>query len=94
MSYFIAPAPMPTKPTSGLAVASLICGIFAFLTCGLTAPVALVLGIIALNQTKDGTRPGHGQAWAGVILGGVIVALWVLFWLLGITSSILGAVGA
>jgi len=69
MTYYPHPTEPVAQPTSGLAVGALICGIFGFLTCGLTAPIALVLGLIALS--RDVT--GRGQAWAGVILGGAIV---------------------
>lgn len=93
MSYWAGPDPARTHATSGLAVASLICGIFAWLTCGLTGPVALVLGIFALVQTKNGQRPGHGLAWGGVILGGMTTILWILFWGLGLTGSIFSAIG-
>src|SRR5216684_173957 len=62
------PAPdrhMISEPprTSGMAVASLICGILGLFTC-VTAPVGLVLGIIANGQIKrsQGRLTGSGLA--------------------------------
>jgi hypothetical protein len=87
MTYYQYPPQPVAQPTSGLAVGALICGIFGFLTCGLTAPIALVLGIVALSRNL----PGRGQAWAGTILGGAIVLIWILMFLFGFWSSLLGA---
>lgn len=65
--------PEPPPRTSGLAIASLILAILGFFTC-ITAPIGLVLGIIALNQTgRDPRLQGRAIALAGVIVGGVAI---------------------
>src|SRR5437867_6430884 len=57
-----APAPLIAAPptaakTSGLAVSSLVLGILGVLSCGLTALVGLILGIVALARiNRSGGR--------------------------------------
>lgn len=66
---------------SGLAIAAGYAGLFAFL--GIFAPVALVLGILALRDLgKHPEKLGRGRAWFGVIAGGLMTALMVLAMLL------------
>ncbi|MCS3780227.1 DUF4190 domain-containing protein [Tsukamurella ocularis] len=73
-----------TAGTNSLAVAALVCGILSFpLGCayGLgiaTAIAAVVLGIIGMKQVKVSGQSGHGMALAGVILGGVYIALFII----------------
>ena len=62
-----------TNPGKGMAIAAMVCGIIAVLSCAFALVaipcgiVALVLGIIALVKKKD----GKGMAIAGVATGGV-----------------------
>jgi len=73
---------MPPLRTSGLAVASLVFGILAFFSGGLTGIVAVILGHMALSQIKR--RPqeltGSGLAVAGLVTGyiGVVIAAFVV----------------
>lgn len=70
------------KPGSGLAIASLVCGILGVLTgififSGLSLGLAgIVLGIVALVKVKNGTASGKGMAIGGIVTGalGMIVA--------------------
>ena len=68
-----APALAATTPqgTSGLAIASLVCGILAFLTLGLTGLPAVITGHLALSRIKKaaGALKGGGMAIAGLIMG-------------------------
>ncbi len=64
----------PVPGSNGLAIAALCCGIFGFVP--LAAVVAIVLGIVALNQLRDRIQRGKGMAIAGLVLG----VLWVLGW--------------
>lgn len=57
------------KPTSGLAITSLICGLLQVLCCGLGSLLAVIFGHIALGQTRRGERAGAGLAIAGLVLG-------------------------
>ena len=71
-----ASAPLaPARPTSGLAITALICGIaglvLSFFVIPLVASVvAVITGHMALNQTKrDPNMGGRGIAVAGLVLG-------------------------
>lgn len=87
-AFHVAPRPPPIPPrlqpvrppppkSSGQAVASLILGILALPTCGLTALAGLPLGIVALKKIKrsQGQLGGRGLATAGICLSGVLVML-------------------
>ncbi len=73
---------MERSRTSGLAIASLVCGI-----CGLVIPwvgfilsvLAIVFGGVAISQTrKDPSLGGRGMAIAGLVCGIVAISLWVI----------------
>lgn len=84
--YLMAPQHLVARPRSNsMATGSLVSALVAFpamffcFAGALIAPVSVVLGVIALGQLKD--RPyesGEGQAWSGIILGGLLTALCVL----------------
>lgn len=70
----------PPKPTSGKAVASLICGLAGPVAAFLCAPlgvavlVGLVLGILGIVETgKNGSRAGRGMAIAGTSISALAV---------------------
>jgi Tfp pilus assembly protein PilE len=68
--------PMPgQQPSSGMATASLVCGILGLFFC-LPAPVGLVLGIKAMKKIKLEPQlyTGHGIALAGVITSSISMA--------------------
>lgn len=70
-----APPPIEVAPrTSGLAIASLVLGILGLFLC-VTAPIGLILGIIAITQiNRDPERiTGRALAIAGVIVSGIIM---------------------
>lgn len=83
------------QPTSGLAIASLVLGILGLVSgcCsfGLPSILAVVLGHIALNELKLGTKRGDGLAKAGLIMG-YIVAIPAI--LLSVWFVVLGGIGA
>ncbi|HEV8604601.1 MAG TPA: DUF4190 domain-containing protein, partial [Tepidisphaeraceae bacterium] len=60
--------PMVSPATSGLAIASLICGLIFFLPI-LPGLLAVIFGIIALKQTREGRAGGRGLAVAGLVCG-------------------------
>ncbi len=67
--------------TNGLAVASLVLGIVGWMLCFIGPAVAIVLGVIGRNQIRasGGQQQGEGLAKAGIILGGITLALWVAY---------------
>jgi hypothetical protein len=66
----------PAK-TNGLAIASLVLGILGLISCGLTALIGLILGIVSLSQIRKskGTMGGGGIALAGTIVSAVFLVL-------------------
>jgi hypothetical protein len=87
------PPPPPayaTTPKQGLAITSLILGIFS-ITIGwccsiglLTSPVGVVLGIISLVQIKNDPTNNTGKPFAitGIATGGAYLALWLLIFVI------------
>ena len=71
--------------TNGQAIGALVSGIIGLLLCFCCIPsiVAVVLGILAMNETKRTGQDGHGMALAGVILGGISIALGIVFMIIG-----------
>lgn len=72
------PPPLPKMEpptTSGLAITSLVCGIFGLFTF-ITALPAVICGHIAQSQIKKekGRKTGAGMALAGLIMGYVMIA--------------------
>ncbi len=70
--------PPQARPTNGLAIASLVCGLLQLAFPVVTTVLALVFGYIARNQIRERGESGEGMAKAGIILGWVGVALGVL----------------
>jgi len=75
-----APPAAPAK-MSGMAVTSLVLGILGMFTCGITALVGLILGIIAMVKVKNsgGRLGGNGIALAGVIVSGIFLLMIPIF---------------
>ena len=72
------PSPVPgavAARTSGMAITSLVLGILGIFTCGITALVGLILGIVAMVKVKNsgGKLGGGGLALAGTIVSGIVL---------------------
>ena len=76
------------RPTNGLAVAALVCGIAQF-AVGVTFIPAIICGHMARRQIRLTGEGGDGMALAGLILGyiggalligGVVLALLLFAW--------------
>src|SRR5262245_11214608 len=68
-----------TRSTSGLAVASLVTSILAFVLCsGLTGFIGAILGHMARRRIKETGQEGDGLALAGIIIGWIGTILAVL----------------
>jgi prepilin-type processing-associated H-X9-DG protein len=67
--------------TSGLAIASLVLAVLGLFSCGTTALIGLILGIIALVKVKKsrGALGGGGMALAGIIVSAIFVFMIPLF---------------
>lgn len=62
---------------NGMAVASMVLGIVS-VCIGICAPIALILGLVALSQIKKTGQPGKGMAITGVILGAIFTFLMII----------------
>lgn len=62
---------VPTGPQSGLAMAAGYCGIFSFIP--LLAPIAILLGVLALRDLREHPeKKGKGRALTGIVLGSIV----------------------
>jgi hypothetical protein len=77
--------PPRARRTNGAAVASLLLALAQVFTLGLTGFPALIAGIVAKTQMRDQYQDGSGMATAGIVLGSMGTALWVLLILFGVT---------
>ena len=71
----------PLKPpgTNGKAVAALVCSLSGLVFCGLPSIAGIILGILAMRETKRTGQDGFGLAVAGLAIGAVIVVLMLLY---------------
>ena len=69
------------RPTSGLAIASLVFGVLGITACMLPGILAIVFGHMAMGPThpEKGNMSGRGLAVAGLILGYLSAAILILF---------------
>jgi hypothetical protein len=65
--------------TNGKAIAAMVTSLAGLFFCGVPSIVGLILGIIAMRETKRTGQEGHGMALAGVIVGVLAVAGWLLY---------------
>ncbi len=73
--------PQPVPPTSGLAIASLVCGVLGLFACYIFSAIpAVICGHMALKKIRlsQGQMGGAGVALAGVITGYVGIAATVV----------------
>jgi hypothetical protein len=70
--------------TNGQAIAALVAAIVGLPLCCCAIPsiVAIVLGVVAMNETKRTGQDGHGMALAAVIIGGIGLALFAVTFIL------------
>ncbi|EME57471.1 DUF4190 domain-containing protein [Amycolatopsis decaplanina] len=81
-------------PDQGMAVASLVCSLIGLIMC-FPAILGIIFGHIALGKAKRGEAGGQGMAQAGMIIGYVVTALWlipVILWFVFVVLAI-GAAG-
>ncbi len=86
-----ATAPPAAAPrTSGLSIASLVCGILALPTLGLTGLPAIITGHLGLSSIKKsgGALAGRGMAIAGLVTGYLGFSLIVIAIVAGLTAPL------
>ena len=83
------PPPGYPRPTNTMAILALV---FAFVF----APAGLVMGIVARKQIDRTGEEGSGLALAGIIVGAIFTAIWVMvivFWIVALTAISNGSFG-
>jgi hypothetical protein len=83
-----APPHVVVQRTNGLAVASLVLGILWL--CWIGSVLALIFGYVALGQIKSQHEAGRGLAIAGIVLGWIGVAMFLLTTVWGSGSITIG----
>jgi len=82
----------PARPlgTNGKAIASLVTSVTGWLCCAPLGIVGLILGVIAMRETKRTGQEGWGMALAGTIIGGLftaaLVIVLIIYVALGVSS--------
>ena len=71
--------PVYVRPTNTMAILALVMA-FVF------APAGLILGIVARKQIRETGEDGDGLALAGIIVGGIVTTIFVLFIVLWIVA--------
>jgi len=67
-------------PSNGMAIASFITSLAGtFLLCGVSGIVGIILGVIALNRSKQLQGAGRGMAIAGIVIGAAQLVLAIGF---------------
>jgi hypothetical protein len=64
-----------------MAIASLCCSVAGVLLIGVPAVIGVILGFVARSQINNsrGALKGLGFATAGIIIGFIVVAFYILF---------------
>jgi hypothetical protein len=79
-------APRPPTGRNGLAIAALCCGLAGFVP--LVGVVAIVLGVVALNQLRGGLQRGRGMAISGIVLGAISMLAWTGLIIIAIATGV------
>jgi hypothetical protein len=83
--------PLPAQPAnSQMAIWSMITSLCSLLCCcgfWVLAPVAIVLGAVALSQLKSHPElTGRGFAISGIIVAVLAILCWTVFWFICFSS--------
>ena len=76
----------PIKPpgTNGKAIAALVTSLVGLFCCGLPSIEGLILGVIAMRETRRTGQDGYAIALVATIIGGLVTAGWIVYVLLSI----------
>lgn len=81
--------PQPSRPylpgTNGLAIAALVCGIVGLFV--ISAILAVIFGIVALNQLRERAQSGRGLAITGIVLGSLWLVGWAALIVVGLATA-------
>lgn len=91
-SPYLPPMPDQRKPkASGLAIASLICGLLGFVTAGLSGIAAVITGHMAISaiNKSGGALAGRGMSIAGLITGYLTILILPIAILAGLAMPVI-----
>lgn len=79
----------PPVSTNALSIASLVCSIGGFVMLGLPSVLGVVFGFVSRSQIRraGGTQNGAGMALAGIIVGFLVVAFYLLIFISAAVSG-------
>jgi hypothetical protein len=80
----------PSRPTNGLAIASLVTSLVGLTLCGVPGVVGAIMGHVARRQIRERGEDGDGMALAGVLVGWISFALVFLGFVLVIVLPLVG----
>src|SRR4051812_45977276 len=69
-------SPAPAR-TNSLAIAALVLALFGIATV-ITAPIGAIVGHVSRRQIRQRGEQGDGMALAGIVVGWVLTAGWLL----------------
>lgn len=71
----------PSRPpgTNGKAIAALATALGGLICCGLPSIVGLVLGLIAMRETRRTGQKGFGLAVAAVVISSLLIIVGVIY---------------
>ena len=72
--------------TNGLAIAALVCSLVGLFIC-LPPPLGIVFGFIGRSQIRRNGQQGNGLALAGIIVGFVAVAIWIIIFVVSASNQ-------
>ena len=76
------PAVPARRPVNSLAITSLVCALLP----GIPSVVAVITGVAARRQIRETGERGAGLAAAGVTIGGIVVAMFLIYVLLAVAG--------
>lgn len=71
--------PKRSAGTNGKAIAALVTSLAGLVCCGLPSIVGLVLGLVAMRETRRTGQDGYGLAVAAVVISALIMSGYVLY---------------
>lgn len=71
--------PITPAGTNTKAIAALVTSLAGLLCCGVPSIAGIILGLIAMRETKRTGQDGFGMAVAGVVVGSAVVALIIVY---------------
>ncbi|MEU7475725.1 DUF4190 domain-containing protein [Lentzea sp. NPDC042327] len=83
------PPPVPKPQTN--AILALVLSCVGIATCGVTSIIGVIFGHIAMGRIKRGEEDGRGLALAGLIVGYLVIAGYLLYFAIVIIAIIAAA---